>query len=100
MTFIKSLVDLGGTVVISALILFVLYKLSMKFGVAFITAQNSIAEAMTRQADTLSGVHKAIETYIQKDNREHREILLGVQVLAEEFKMLRADIRRERDERG
>lgn len=82
---IKSLVDLGCTVVICAFLLMIFYRLSVKFGTAFIESQQKMAEAM-------AGVNVAIQTYIQKDNTEHREILLAVQVVGEHLKWLREDV--------
>jgi hypothetical protein len=92
-TLIKSLVDLGCTVVICSIIVIVLYKLSMKFGVAFLATQEKIAEAMAQQAQSLCGVNTAIQTYIQRDNTEHREILLAVQVMGEHLKWLRDEVK-------
>jgi hypothetical protein len=92
-TLVKSLVDLGCTVVICVIIVIVLYKLSMKFGVAFLATQEKIAEAMAQQAQSLCGVNAAIQTYIQRDNTEHREILLAVQVMGEHLKWLRDEVK-------
>jgi len=93
LTLIKSLVDLGCTVVICALIVVVFYKLAIRFGVAFIAAQEKIAEAMAQQALSISGVNSALQIYIQKDNNEHREILLAVQVCGENMKWLTHELR-------
>jgi len=85
LSLIKSLVDLGCTVVICGFLLMIFYRLSVKFGTAFIESQQKMAEAM-------AGVNMAIQTYIQKDNTEHREILLAVQVVGEHLKWLREDV--------
>lgn len=99
LSLVKSLVDLGCTVVVCALIIVVLYKLSMKFGVAFLATQEKIAEAMAQQAQSLCGVNTAIQTYIQRDNTEHREILLACQVMGEHLKWLREEMRAAKEEK-
>lgn len=93
LSLIKVLVDLGGTVVVSVLLIFGLYKLLSRFGCAFITAQEKMAEAMADQAKSTSGMRDAIQNFIQKDNNEHREILLGLQVVGEELKCLTTEVR-------
>jgi len=98
LTLIKSLVDLGCTVVICALIVVVIYKLSIRFGVAFIATQEKIAEAMAQQALSMTGMSAAIQTYIQRDNNDHREILLAVQVVGQELKWLRDEVRTAKEE--
>jgi 3-isopropylmalate dehydratase small subunit len=90
---IKSLADLGCTVVVCAFIAIIFYKLAMKFGPAFIAAQEKIADSMAQQAQSMSGVNAAIQNYIQKDNSEHREILLGLQVVGEHLKWLTEEFR-------
>jgi hypothetical protein len=47
---------------------------------------------MSEQAQSLCGVNTAIQTYLQRDNTEHREILLAVQVMGEHLKWLREDL--------
>lgn len=100
LTIIKSLIDLGCTVVICALIVIVLYRLAVKFGAAFIAAQEKIAESMAQQAQSLCGMSTSIQNYIGKDNTEHREILLAMQVVAQELKWLRDELRAARGERS
>ena len=95
---VKSIVDLGCTVVVCALIVIVFYKLSMRFGERFMSSQEKIAEALAQQAQSLSGVNGAIQTYIQKDNTEHREILLGLQVVGENLKWLTDELRSSKKE--
>ena len=85
MALIKAAMNLGGVFVIFLILLFFAYRICTKAGPkmleyagAFISAQEKQAMAMTEMKDAFTG-------YINKDNNEHREILLGLQVLAREI---------------
>ncbi len=90
---IKAGMNLGGVFVIFLIMLFFTYRLITKAGPglfkyagAFIAAQEKQAVAMTEMKDTFVD-------YIGRDNKEHREILLAIQVLARETKELTIVVR-------
>lgn len=92
---IKTAMDMGGTIFITILIVICLAILAWKFGgsamkcmAEFISAQQRQADAMTAQAASMSDIKNAVHEYITRDNSEHREILLGLQVLAKEMREL------------
>lgn len=98
--------DLGGSTVIALAIVYFVYKIFCRFGAAFIEAgtafiqaHQQIAESMGAQAESLSKMRDGIDRFITKDNTEHREILLGVQVMGDELKTLVCEIRELREER-
>lgn len=94
----KILADLGGTVVVAALLMFLIYKLVNRLGVPFIDSQQQIAEAMGRQAQCMTDMQKTVNDYVCRDNDDHREILLSTQVVIAEVKNLTAAINRSNDE--
>ena len=85
---INTLVDLGGTVMITTLLMIFAYRLFCRFGGDFIQAQQEIAKAMGRQAQSLSDMKDTVHEFVSKDSSEHREILLSLQVVGEELKKL------------
>ncbi len=95
---IKTIADLGGSTVIAALMIWCIYKLLERFGTAFIQAHQQIAESIGAQARCMSEMREGIDNFIQKDNSEHREILLGLQVVGAELKALIEEIRDMRKE--
>lgn len=95
---IKILANLGGTVVIAALLMYLIYKLVNRLGVPFIDSQKQIAGAMGEQAQCMVAMQKTVNDYVCRDNKDHREILLSTQVVISEVKNLAAEIRESRNE--
>ncbi len=93
---IKVLADLGGTVVITLFLIWMAWKVIRYFGTAFLTAIQEIAHAMSRQAACLAEMKDTVTQFVAKDNSEHREILLSLQVVAKEITTLTDEIRRQR----
>ena len=99
---IKTLADMGGSIFIDVLIIVALSFLAFKLGGKILALagqavgvmQNQAdqtgrnADALFGQAETLSQMKDAISSYILKDNSEHREILLGVEVMADKLNHL------------
>ncbi len=91
---IKSLLDLGGTAFIASIVIFFAYKLLGKFGVPFISSQREIAKAMGEQAQSMSSMTDSVQDFIGRDHNEHKEILLGLQVVGKELKTLVEEVSR------
>ena len=94
---IKILANLGGAVVVAWLLIRMVGKLLGKYGAAFICAQEKMAEAMGRQAQSLSGMKETLCDFVGKDSGEHREIILGLQVVGRELKTLTRHVMRLND---
>jgi len=91
---LKILADLGGSVAIAILLIVVVYKLICRFGSPFIVSQNKIAEAMGQQAQSLTDMKGSVSEFIGRDHLEHKEILLGLQVVGKELKTLVNEVSR------
>lgn len=91
---IKSLLDLGGTAFVVSIAIFFGYKLLGSFGVPFISSQRDIATAMGQQAQSMSSMTGAVQDFIGRDHNEHKEILLGLQVVGKELKTLVEEVAR------
>ena len=101
----RILAGLGGSTVIALAIVYAIYKIFFRFGTAFIEAGQSfvaahqqIAQSMGAQAESMARMRDGLDRMIAKDNSEHREILLGVQVMGDELKSLVCEIREMREE--
>lgn len=83
-TFIKALVDAGVGSLMALLILLGLYRMAGRLGGKFIDAQNSQAEALGAQANSLHGLTKSIQDFVLRDNSEHREMLVLLRYIAQQ----------------
>jgi hypothetical protein len=104
---LKIIADLGGTVVIAIAMIICAYKLCgraaqgfCQAAKGFVEALEKIALAVDNQAKSMADMKPAIDRMVAKDNMEHREILLGMQVVGEELKSLTCEIRDLREERS
>lgn len=91
---INSLLDLGGTAFIAAIVIFFAYKLLARFGAPFVNSQQNIAKAMGEQAQSMSSMTDSVQDFIGRDHNEHKEILLGLQVVGKELKFLVSEVSR------
>ncbi len=89
---IRILVDLGGTVFVTVLLLWFGYRIFHRFGGAFVRAQQDIAAAMAREAQSLADLKDTLREFVTRDTADHREILLSLQVIGEELKTLSQEI--------
>lgn len=94
---IKILANLGGLVVISALLIFFAYKILKHFGTALVGTLQQMAVAMGNQAQCMAEVKDTVCDFVRKDNSDHREILLSLQVVGEELKSLTREVKRQCD---
>jgi len=94
---IKILANLGGVVVVAWLLIRMIGKLLGNYGAAFIGTQEKMAEAMGRQAQSMGGMKDTLVDFVGKDSGEHREIILGLQVVGRELKTLTHHVMRLQD---
>jgi len=91
---VKILLDLGGTAFIAVLLIYFGYKIISRFGEPFIASQNKIATAMGQQAQSLTNMQGSVTDFIGRDHNEHKEIILGLQVVGKELETLVKEISR------
>lgn len=103
---LKIAADLGGATVIALALIYCVYRIFSRFGTAFVEAHQQIAQSMSAQAQSMSAqaqsmseMRDGLDRLVNRDNSEHREILLGVQVMGDELKSLVNEIRELREER-
>ncbi len=90
---VKSLVTLGGEVVIACMALWVFYKLGNQYLTGIMEAMQTQASAMQTQAACLVEVKNNLSAYIAHDNNDHREILLSLQVVIKEVQQLGEEVK-------
>jgi len=90
----------GAAVLCYGILIFALVKLAMYFGKPFIEAQRQQASAMLEQAQSMKtqaeclGVMKdSVQEFVLRDNNDHREILLNMQVIIKEVAQLGAEVK-------
>lgn len=83
---ITALIDRGTGALIAFAMLFIGYKLFNKHIVSFIDSQKGMAGAMQQQAKIMTNVQQSIQSYVVRDNDEHRELMIMVKVLIRDQK--------------
>jgi hypothetical protein len=79
----------GGTgAAIAFIILVGVYRFANRFGVDFVKTQKDQAEAM-------GGLRDAIQSFVSRDNSEHREIIILQKLTVEKLNSLEESIGRE-----
>lgn len=78
---LKAIVNAGGTAAISFVLLIGIYKLANKLGGNFLEAHEAQTKAINRLTDTL-------EKFINRDQNEHREMIILLKVLTEKIERL------------
>jgi hypothetical protein len=81
---IKVLVDAGVGAFIAVLILAGLYRIAGRLGAQFIRAQQSQAEALGAQAQSLEGLTRSVRDFVVRDGSEHREMLVLLRYIAQQ----------------
>ena len=84
---LEAVINAGVGALIAIAIIFLAYKLAsallLKVGAEMVGAFRAQAEAMTRQAVSMEGLTKSLSEYVQRDNSEHREIIILLKVIAD-----------------
>lgn len=81
---LKALINAGVGAVIALIILVGLYRITSRLGLKFIEAQQEQATALIRQAQSMEGLTKSIQDFVQRDNSEHREMLVLLRFIAQQ----------------
>jgi hypothetical protein len=91
----KSLAFWGPGMLIAALIIWTLYKLGgkavegfMSLGRDFISAQKAQAESLARMAQGTEGLRACIDNFVNRDNKDHREMTILLKYIAEKVETI------------
>lgn len=90
---LKAIISAGGGVAIAIVVLVGVYQLANKFAIKFIRAQEDQAAAVNRLTDTL-------EKIINRDQNDHREMIILQKVMMEKLERLENTIEDGRKERA
>ncbi len=97
---INRLIDQGAGVIVVIVIVYALVKLAMYFGKPFLEAQKQQAQAMLAQAqsmktqaDCMGQMKDSVREFVSRDNNDHREILLSLQVVIKEVQQLSTEVK-------
>jgi hypothetical protein len=66
-----------------------LYKIGMNVGIKIVSALEKPAEALNSQARSMDRLTGSIETFVGRDQSEHREIMILQKVIIEKIENLR-----------
>lgn len=84
----KTLIFWGPGALIAGLIIFALYKLADKFAGKAIEAQQAQAVALGNQAKAMESLQQSMHDYVNRDNNEHREMLVLMKYTAQHIQSL------------
>ena len=87
--WIKALLDAGAGALIALLILLGLYRIAHSLGIEFIKAQQAQADALSKQAQSMEGLRESIHGFVSRDSSEHREMLVLLRFIAQEYQTLK-----------
>lgn len=86
-TLYKAAISAGVGGIIALVIIYLAYRLlselMTKVGADMVSAFQSQATAMTRQAESMEGLTKSLQEYVTRDTSEHREIIILLKVANE-----------------
>jgi hypothetical protein len=84
----KTLIFWGPGALIAGLIIFAIYKLADKFAGKAIEAQQAQAVALGNQAKAMESLQQSMHDYVNRDNNEHREMLVLMKYTAQHIQSL------------
>ncbi|HRR41013.1 MAG TPA: hypothetical protein P5244_07245 [Syntrophales bacterium] len=95
----KSLVFWGPGCVIAGVIIWALYRLAntfiekfvtglMSIGTDFISAQKEQAASLAKMAQGTEGLRDSITNFVNRDNQEHREIIILLKYTRDQINQL------------
>lgn len=93
---IKNLIFWGPGAIIAAIIIVAAYRLASKFigksvdgileiGRSFVAAQKEQAASLAKMAQGTEGLRDSINTFVNRDNQEHREIIILLKFTRDEL---------------
>jgi hypothetical protein len=68
-----------------------LYKIATNVGMKIVGALEKPAEALSSQAQSMDRLTNSIQSYVGRDQSEHREIMILQKVILEKIENLRSD---------
>lgn len=84
---VKAVINAGVGGTIAALIIFLIYKLTsrliMELGSKMVAAFEAQAKAIERQSSSMESLTTSIQEFVNRDNSEHREMLVLLKYLAQ-----------------
>jgi hypothetical protein len=98
-SILKTLAFWGPGAIIAALIILAFYRLADKFiekfvsgfmeiGHEFISAQKEQAASMAKMAQGTEGLRDCINNFVNRDNQEHREIIILLKYTREQINQI------------
>lgn len=82
-----ALINAGVGGAIAAMVIFLVYRLAsglaMNFGMKMVSAFETQAEAISRQALSMEGLSSSIKDSVARDDSEHREMLVLLKFIAQ-----------------
>lgn len=85
----NSLIDWGPGMLIAALMLYGLFRLIKGIGLKIVATLEKPAEALTQQAKSMDRLTSSIQEYVNRDQLEHKEIIILQKVILEEIKNMK-----------
>jgi hypothetical protein len=85
---LESLINWGPGAVLAGLMLLGLYKLADKFATKSVEAQTAQAVALAAQAKAMEGLQSSLKQFVERDNGEHREMLVLMKYTAQHIQVL------------
>lgn len=83
------LVDQGPVFLLAVIMLYGLYRLIKGIGLKMVAALEKPAEALNRQAQSMERLSDCIQSSVNRDQLEHKEIIILQKVILEEVKKVR-----------
>jgi hypothetical protein len=96
----NAFIDWGPGMLIAALVLYGLYRLTKGVGLKIVAALEKPADALNRQAESMDKLTGSIQGFVDRDRNEHREIIILQKVLADRFDHLEGRLIGREDDRG
>jgi len=89
----EALRDWGPGILIALIMLYglykFLYKIATNIGLKIVGALEKPAEALSSQAHSMDRLTDSIQQYVNRDQLEHKEIIILQKVILEEIKKVR-----------
>ena len=79
------MLDLGPGMLIALVVLYGLYHLIRGIGLKIVMALERPAGSLDRQAESMAKLTDSIQSFVERDRSEHREIIILQKVLVERF---------------
>ncbi len=87
-----SAIDWGPGLILAIIMLFGLFKLIKNVGLKVVAALEKPAGALSQQAQSMDRLTNSIQDYVNRDQSDHKEIIILQKVIREELKDIRVSI--------